>query len=711
MSLSIVETTEFMAQVLDGRQKAWVSLDFTTVPNPIAKEGVAANEMVVVSQLTKAVQEQTAAREAAVAALNTALNTETQARINGDTLAEQRLQQAIEGVSKRTVADRYAGSTAPTPSSVPGVNTSAPATDWHSWFLWDQGASNPDTGIYYFNNGTPTRVLSVQMAAGLLVYSDRENTFWLMIDDPSGGSADFVPFGRSSDLGSAPPIYTTGNTIRLAFENGWLATKVNSTTGETELTIAQSFRDRVSTLETNVTDLQTRLTSNEQLDQAQNTRLGAIEAVNTAQDGAISSLNTRLTANEQLDATQTTRLDGLDTTTARLRVDVDAATAKNTQQDGLLTGLRTDVDANTAKNTQQDGLLTGLRTDVNSAIATNNQQNTQIAGLRTDVDGAIARNTQQDALLAGLRTDVDGAVARNTQQDGLLTGLRTDVDANTTKNNAQDGLLAGLRTDVDANTAKNNTQDGLLAGLRTDVDSAIAVNTQQTTAITDLQNTRQTAQQVSDAILAQFKSNNPIKTLVNGVVTQVTRAGATYTQTTFTVDLGQADFARTRFSENASPFAAIAPPDETYPGTTYVVSFLGMPGVATTVMNADGSVKSGVIDVWFHRGYRGSGTSGGSNTPAITATLSPLNPSLAANDVVTFAVTGGGSANANKSFTYQWFNGSDVNFATFNLALDASGNFSSSAPLSALGFSAGDYYFKAVIDNQTITSNKITVKA
>lgn len=551
-----------MPQVLDGRQKQWVSLDFTTVPNPIAKEGVAPNEIIVFSQLNRVQQEEQAARAAAIAAVNQALATETQARIDGDTLAEQRLQQAIEGVSKRTVADRYEGTTAPTPAQVPGVNTTAPADDWHSWFLWDQGAANPATGIYRFVNGTPTRVDTVELTAGLLVYADRTNTFWLMIDDPTGGSADFIPFGRSSDLGSTPPIYTAGNTIRLAFENGWLATQVNAQTGETELTIAQVFRDRVSSLEVDVDDLQARLTANEQLDATQNTRLSSVEAINTAQETSITNLTGRVTANEQLDAGQNTRLDGLDVKATQLRTDVDGAIAKNTQQDSLLTGLRTDVDTATAKNTQQDGLLSGLR---------------------TDVDGAIATNTQQNTLLAGLRTDVDGAIAKNNTQNGLLTTLRTDLDANTARDNVQDGLLTGLRTDVNTATATNNTQDA---------------------AISQLQATRQTAQQVADAIAAQFKTNNPIKTLNNGVVTQVQRAGQSYTQTTFTVDLGQADFARTRFSENAAPFSAIAPPDETYPGTTYVVSFLGMPGAATTVMNADGSVKNGAIDVWFHKGFR-----------------------------------------------------------------------------------------------------------
>lgn len=593
-----------MPQVLDGRQKQWVSLDFTTVPNPIAKEGVAPNEIIVFSQLNRVQQEEQAARAAAIAAVNQALATETQARIDGDTLAEQRLQQAIEGVSKRTVADRYEGATAPTPAQVPGVNTTAPADDWHSWFLWDQGAANPATGIYRFVNGTPTRVDTVELTAGLLVYADRTNTFWLMIDDPTGGSADFIPFGRSSDLGSTPPIYTAGNTIRLAFENGWLATQVNAQTGETELTIAQVFRDRVSSLEVDVDDLQARLTANEQLDATQNTRLSSVEAINTAQETSITNLTTRITTNEQLDAGQNTRLDGLDVKATQLRTDVDGAIAKNTQQDSLLTGLRTDVDTATAKNTQQDGLLSGLRTDVDGAIATNTQQNTLLAGLRTDVDGAIAKNNTQDGLLVGLRTDTDANTAKNTQQDTLLTGLRTDVNGAIAVNNTQNGLLTTLRTDLDANTARDNVQDGLLTGLRTDVNTATATNNTQDAAISELQTTRQTAQQVLDAIAAQFKINNPVKTLNNGVVTQVQRAGQSYTQTTFTVDLGQADFARTRFSENAAPFSAIAPPDETYPGTTYVVSFLGMPGAATTVMNADGSVKNGVIDVWFHKGFR-----------------------------------------------------------------------------------------------------------
>ena len=551
-----------MVQVIDGRQKQWVSFDFTGVPNPIAKEGAEPNEIIVLSQLTRVQQEEAAARQAAIAAVNTALNTERQDRIAGDTLAEQRLQQAIEGVSKRTVADRYEGTTAPTPEQVPGVNTAAPATDWHSWFLWDQGAANPDTGIYYFSGTTPTRVPTVQMSAGLLVYNDRANTFWLMIDDPAGGTADFIPFGRSSDLGSTPPIYTAGNTIRLAFENAWLATQVNATTGETELTIAQSFRDRVANLEVDVDDLQSRLAANEQLDQAQNTRLGAIEAVNTSQDGAIASLTNRLTTNEQLDETQNTRLGAVE-----------------------------------AVNATQDANITALT----SRVATNEQldqaQNTRLGAIE-------AVNTTQDTAIASLTN----RITANEQLDAAQNARLNQVEVvNTTQDTAIASLTNRLTTNEQLDATQNARLDGLdatTAQLRTDVNTATATNNAQSTALTDLQATRQTAQQVLDAIALQFKANNPIKTLTNGVVAQVTRAGATYTQTTFTVDLGQADFARTRFSENIAPFSAIEPPDETYPGTSYVVSFLGMPGTETTVMAANGSVKDGVVDVWFHKGFR-----------------------------------------------------------------------------------------------------------
>lgn len=530
-----------MVQVINGRQKQWVSLDFTGVPNPIAKEGVAQNEMVVVSQLRRAQQEEQTARDAAIAAVNAALADETQARIDGDTLAEQRLQQAIEGVSKRTVADRYEGVTAPTPADVPNVNTTLPADDWHSWFLWDQGTESADTGIYYFVNGIPTRVPTVEMAAGLLTYVDDENTFWLMIDDPTGGTSDFVPFGRSSDLGSTPPVYTTANTIRLAFESGWLATRVNPDTGETELTIAQSFRDRVSNLEVDVDDLQARTTTIEGEQVTQNTAIATERARNDGQDTAITGLTTRVTTAEA-------DIDNLETRATTIEGNVSSLTTRVTITEG-------DIDSLETRTTTIEG----------EQVTQNNRL--------TTTEGNITTLTNRVTTAEG---DIDSLEARVGTAEGEIDVLQGDVATIQQQQVTQDSAIATERT-------RNDGQD---------------------TAIADLQTTKQTAQQVLDAIAAQFRLNNPIKTLVNGVVTQVQQAGATYTQTTFTVELGQVDFARTRFSENAAPFAAIAPPDETYPGTTYVVSFLGMPGEATTVMNADGSVKSGVIDVWFHKGFR-----------------------------------------------------------------------------------------------------------
>lgn len=579
-----------MVQVANGLQRAWVGSNRKYVPPTKAQEGIEQDDQIVLSQLTRARQEEAAAREAAIAALTQALNTEVQDRTEADRLAEDRLQQAIEGVSKRTVADRYDGTAAPTPADVPGVDTAAPATDWHSWFLWDQGAGNAATGFYYFAaNGTPTRVPGVDMAAGLLTFVDNENSWWLMVDDPTGGAADFIPWGRSTDLGANGPIYIGGNIVRLAFQAGVLATRVNPDTGEVELTVDQVVLNRITNLETDVDDLQTRTGAIETEQVTQNERLNRAEQVNDAQGITLTGQGLRLTANEQLDQTQNGRLDILDATAAALRTDVDSAIAENTTQNTQLTGLRRDVDVATAENVTQNTALAGLRTDVNQAISENNTQNTLLTGLRTDVDTATTENATQNTLLTGLRRDVDVATAENVTQNTALAGLRTDVDTATAENNTQNALLAGLRTDTDKANADNTAQDRLIAQL------------QQELAL------KQTLQQVIATYEAREAVNNPIISL-NETDPRVTRTvelnirhsdGRTYTRTTFTIELGSPDYARTRLSESAGTYEEVESPQGAYPGTAHILAFLSTPEGG-----GDGSVPNGVIDAWFHKGYR-----------------------------------------------------------------------------------------------------------
>jgi len=245
-----------MTQVVNGRQKQWVSADFTSVPNPIAGEGRAANEVIVLSQLTDGLDAEEQARQAAITALEQVLSAEQTARINGDQLSEQRLRQAIEGVAKITVAART--ETLPVNEAVPGVLDGAASDDWHGWFLVDAGTGNEDTGIYRFlPNGTTQRVTEVAMQTGLLVFVNGgtfENTQWLMIDDPVEGIADFVPWQRVSEFDATAPLYKEGNIVRLAWDAGFLAIS-----GAGELTIKSDFINRVSSLENNLDSVTARV--------------------------------------------------------------------------------------------------------------------------------------------------------------------------------------------------------------------------------------------------------------------------------------------------------------------------------------------------------------------------------------------------------------------------------------------------------------------
>jgi hypothetical protein len=637
-----------MVQVANGRRQAWVGSNRKFVPPTKAGFGIEPDDQIVLAQLTEAEQREIAAREAAVQSLERALAELQTDQVTGYQRLTDQIQQANEGVNKRTVAARYDGTTAPTPADVPGVDTTAPATDWHSWFLWDQGAGNANTGYYYFAGGTATRVPDVEMSAGLLTYVNsgaNENSWWLMIDDPVSGVADFIPWGKSTDLEATGPIYIEDNLVELAYEAGWLATKVNNDTGEIELTLAQEVKQRLADLEVDVDDLQSRTTAIEAEQETQNGRLDQQDLINSAQQTAIASIDTRLTANEALDTAQTGRLDGLDTKTDGLRTDVDRANADNVTQSTLLDGLRRDVDSAVAENTRQTQVEAQLRTDVDQAIAENTVQNTQIATLRTDVDRANADNVTQSTLLNGLRRDVDATVAENTRQTQVETQLRTDVDQAIAENTVQNTQIATLRTDVDQANADNVTQSTLLDGLRRDVDAAVAENTRQTqveaqlrtdvnaavaentvqnsqiaTLRTDVDRAnadnvtqdglitqlrtdvelRQTATQVLDAVNTRLKACNPIVPLddadprVTRMVTSVTISGTVFTRTTFTINLGESDFARTRLSEIPAPFEEVSDFAGAYPGSTHVMSF----------DSSQGEVPNGVMEAWFHKGFR-----------------------------------------------------------------------------------------------------------
>jgi uncharacterized coiled-coil protein SlyX len=356
-----------------------LSLDYRKTHGILVNDAVDPQQAPAYRQLTSGLAAEAAARSSAIAtveaaraaleaALTDQLNAETQNRIAGDQQLESRLQQVIEGLTYRTVAARYEGTTAPAVADVPGVDTAAAADDWHSWILWDQGAGNPNTGIYTLSGGTLARVSSVTMQAGLLTFVNGgtfADTQWLMIDDPVDGVADFVPWQRVSEFSTTGPLYKEANVVRLAWDANYLSTQVNGTTGETELTINQAFRDRVTTLETNVTALQ-----------------GDVATLQTDVDtlqGDVVALQGEVDALQLADENFTTQINGLLATDVAQGNRLTTLETSQAAQDTAISGLQA---ADTAFDTRlgtTEGNVTALQTsDASQTARLTNLENTKV---------------------------------------------------------------------------------------------------------------------------------------------------------------------------------------------------------------------------------------------------------------------------------------------------------------------------------------------
>ena len=448
-----------------------ISLDYRKTHGILVEDATDPQQAPAYRQLTTGLTSEARAREAAIAeveaaraalerALTAQLEAETQARINGDQLAESRLQQAIEGVSKRTVAARYDGVGAPTLADVPGIDAAAPADDWRSWFLWDQGAGNPNTGIYSFAGATPVRVDTITLEAGLLVFVNSgtfADTQWLMIDDPVGGVADFVPWQRVSDFSVTGPLYKENNIVRLAFEAQYLTTRVNPDTGEIELTISQAFRDRLSTAESNITGLRTDV----------GTLQGDVVGLRTDVDrhtDEISALqqsdrnqNDQIQGLVQVNTDQTQRLTELERTQPLQDAAITALQQADTAFDDRLTNdenrLQTVEQDNQAQAQQITGLQNSDRT-INGRIDTLTGRIEELEFTQPLQDAAIADLEQADTAFDNRLRTVETDNQTQAQQISTLQTTKVDQAAVDTSITAYDRATRIIRPFTVTNTVQ-----------------------------------------------------------------------------------------------------------------------------------------------------------------------------------------------------------------------------------------------------------------
>ncbi|HEY9598505.1 MAG TPA: hypothetical protein V6D33_12625 [Cyanophyceae cyanobacterium] len=642
------------------RQKAHASVDFKGTRNPIANEGTKPDEIIVLSQLTRAQQEEQAARLAAIAAVEAALGTEREQRVAGDLLAESRLQQAIEGVSKRTVAARYDGTATPTMADVPGIDEDAPATDWRSWFLWDRGAASEDTGIYTFQDTeTPVRVDTVAMEAGLLVFvNDGEfrDTQWLMIDDPGYGGADFVPWQRVSEFTATAPIYKQNNIVRLAWDAGFLAVRANPDTGLTELTIAPTFRQRVSDLEVDVDNLQSRLALEEQLNQTQNARLGTAEQTigtiqleQTTQNNRLNAAESDIDTLQAEQITQNTSITSLGNRITRTESDIYSIQDEQINQNSLLDAhssmIAAERDRNNEQATQiqsiqseqvvQNTRLTTAEGEIDALQAEQVTQNTRIGTAETDIDAIELEQVTQNNRLTTAEGEIDALQAEQLTQNNRITTTEQNVSTIQAEQVVQNTRIGAAEGEIDALQSEQIVQNNRLGTAEADIDAIeseqVTQNNRITTAETEIdtlqaeqivQNTRLgTAEGEIDALqaeqvtqnnqLTQLRTDvdtkttlavvqslierlNPIHTLRNGVSI---RESDGFYLTTFRIDKGEPDFKIVEIFEGTTPFEA-APEflRKAYPGNVVEITF--------QTGASDGPIPDGRFSVQLAKGFR-----------------------------------------------------------------------------------------------------------
>ena len=227
--------------------------------------------------------------------------------------------------------------------------------------------------------------------------------------------------------------------------------------------VARSTAD--SAMVSNITALDTRLTS--------------AEGVNTSQATAISNLTTRVTSAE---GTITSHSSSITSLEGR----ITSAEGVNTSQATAISGLETRMTSAEGVNTSQASSITNLTTRVTNAEGTIGTQATAISNLTTRVASAEGVNTAQGTAITALDTRLTSAEGVNTSQATAITNLTTRVTSAEGTITSHSSSITSLEGRITSAEGVNTTQATAISGLETRMTSAEGVNTSQATSITNL---------------------------------------------------------------------------------------------------------------------------------------------------------------------------------------------------------------------------------
>jgi len=408
---------------------------------------------------------------------------------------------------------------------------------------------------------------------------------------------------------------------------------------ETQSAQIASIQAKDQAQDTGIASLTSAVAVIQATDQTQDTAIAAIQAKDQAQDTAIAAIQAK-------DQDQDTVIAAIQTKDQQQDSAISAIQAKDQQQDTAITAIQAKDQAQDATiaeiqqlDQNQDAAIRAIQTkdqQQDTAIAaiqaTDLAQDTEIGTLQTDLAAVQQVDQQQNAAISAEQR-------KNTQQDTLLDGLRTDVTAIQTldqqqaadiqavqlKNTQQDSAISAIQ-------AVDQTQDAAISTLQTNLAAVQAVDQQQNTTLTAIQakDTQQdglisslqtevgTKTTISDAealFMSLVRRYNPILPLNGRVIDQIsvtgtdplTGAAVTYNViiTTFTLELGEADFRVTELSETLAPFQSVKKPEISYPGTQCILKFYTRePGDPANPQPGEGPVPDNEFEAWFHKGFR-----------------------------------------------------------------------------------------------------------
>ena len=326
--------------------------------------------------------------------------------------------------------------------SIPGVDSTAPASSYLSWFAVTE---NPrENGIYTYSGGHAARAPGYENAlslpAGFKIFDNNANQQYVVGSDATAGtggtiaSVEILPWTRVEEIIANSPLHKVGPVIELLFNHGIFAINAQgeldfSVTfqqrlsaieqqGQTNASGLTALGQRVNTVESEIVDLEHQVANNTTSINSQATQIQGLQNQTnqlgtrvTATESGILALGQRLDRDE---ATLTTQGQTITTQGTQL-TQIGTTVAQNTEAIHSLDTARQNLENRVTADERNLQDLQAAVTDARATIAAHGQELNTLETSKLNVSDLEGR---VDAMFAArnkiftLRNDVNGVVSK-----------------------------------------------------------------------------------------------------------------------------------------------------------------------------------------------------------------------------------------------------------------------------------------------------------